>query len=146
MYNVHYKELGEIEMIQKIKSKLLEARKAKNTPAVEILKVLLGEIESEQKRGNEVNDAFIIARAKKLIESNKDCIEHTFSNDAIRLSMQNDVLETLIPQQLNEESITKIINDNSFKNMGEFMAHMKSNYAGMYDGKLASSIAKKAIV
>ena len=56
------------------------------------------------------------------------------------------ILNGFLPQQMDEFQLREAIDAfkaaNPDANMGGIMAHLKANYAGLYDGKLASQIAK----
>jgi uncharacterized protein YqeY len=56
------------------------------------------------------------------------------------------ILNEYLPQQMDEfqlrEAIDLFKTANPDANMGAIMAHLKAEYAGLYDGKLASSLAK----
>lgn len=56
------------------------------------------------------------------------------------------VLEVYVPEQLTEAKLREIIGGLKAggANMGAIMAHLKDNYAALYDGKLASQIAKES--
>lgn len=53
-----------------------------------------------------------------------------------------DILHSYLPKQLTKEELEAIIKNLNTKNVGEIMKHLKDNYSGVYDGKLASEIAK----
>lgn len=134
-------------LIKSIKDEFKQARISKDKIKTDILKVLLGEIESDQKRGTNVDDAMIIAKIKKLIQSNKECLESTFAEDtAAKLSGENKVLEVFLPKQLTKAEISALMRENGpFKNIGACMGFLKKNYAGLYDGKTASEAAKELL-
>lgn len=130
-------------MIEKIKNDMIQAMKDKNEVARDILRVLRGEIQRNEQSSKgkvEVSDSDIIKLIKKLIESVKET-----GNDNGEVA----ILETYLPTQLSGNEIESIVvrlitqeGFNSPKDMGKIMGYFKSNYDGIYDGKLLSDIVK----
>jgi hypothetical protein len=56
------------------------------------------------------------------------------------------ILNEYLPQQMDESQLRTAIEmfkaENPDANMGSIMAHLKANFAGLYDGKMASQLAK----
>ena len=56
------------------------------------------------------------------------------------------ILNGYLPQQMDESQLRTAIDmfkaENPDANMGSIMAHLKANFAGLYDGKMASQLAK----
>ena len=56
------------------------------------------------------------------------------------------ILNEYLPQQMDESQLRAAIDmfkaENPDANMGGIMAHLKANFAGLYDGKMASQLAK----
>lgn len=57
------------------------------------------------------------------------------------------VLETYLPEMLDEEDLRKTAAASKLLGwtMGDMMKHLKTQFEGRYDGKLASSIAKEIL-
>ena len=51
-------------------------------------------------------------------------------------------LSQFIPKQLTEDELRAIIVEMDASHLGEIMQKLKANYDGIYDGKLASTIAR----
>ena len=101
-----------------------------------ILTTLVGELQRTEKDPTEVT---IIAKIKKMIID----IESTLllkSSDTLR--MESQVLNKYIPQQLTEHEINQYLIMCMATNLGEFMKFMKANFAGRYDGKMVSTLAR----
>lgn len=126
-------------LYEEVKKNRLAAMKA-GSMVQSILTVFLGEIE-RLKGKEEITDQKIVAIAKKLIASNKEVLVVTQDPAMQKLmDMEIGVLSQYLPQQLTEEQIAGIIASNDLTSIKEVMAFMKANYAGLYDGKLVSSI------
>jgi uncharacterized protein YqeY len=115
---------------------------AKDYITRDILKVLKGEIE-RNKGKVELTDADIVKLVKKLIEG----VVETTNNE-----FEIKVLEKYIPKQMSDNEMKIAINLvkdtegwNSPKDMGKIMAHFKTNYDGLYDGKSLSNIVKEIL-
>ena len=68
------------------------------------------------------------------------------------ISFYHEILESLLPKQLSEEELEKVIveivaalPDKSPRQMGAVMAELKKKYDGQFDGKTASGLVKKAL-
>ena len=131
-------------LIDEIKAKRIEAMKARNTVGKTLLTTLLGELEGAAKRdGSEITDDKVIAACKKFISGNIEVIEAgaKIGSECPNLLAENLILETYIPKQLTEEQLYAIIVELKADNMGAVMQHLKGNYNGLYNGKLAANVA-----
>ena len=86
--------------------------------------------------------AVLQAEQKKLNET-KEFAEKDGRTDAVEEADKRiAVIATFLPSQLGRTEIEKIISDYSASdnaaNVGSIMKHLKENYSGQYDGKLAS--------
>lgn len=115
-----------------IKEKVLDARKKfRDSKNMRLLcNTLIGEFDRISKDPTDEQCTQII---KKMIDSNK----LTGNLD------ENKVLETFLPEQLQEEHICEILIHGEFKDLKECMKFFKENFVGRYDGKLVSSLFKK---
>jgi uncharacterized protein YqeY len=66
-----------------------------------------------------------------------------------KLQAEIAILEEFLPKQLSSDELEKIIADLKEATPGlalnVVMRHLKDNYAGQYDGKSASEIAKRVV-
>lgn len=111
-----------------------EARKFDDKVSYGILTVMVGEFD---RIDGDVPDEKVISLTKKMI----DACEMTNDHE------QAAVLKSYIPQQLSEVEIEDALQEMLVKNpdakMGQMMGFLKQNYSGMYDGKVASGVAKR---
>lgn len=130
--------------LSELKKRSLEARKNRDKVIATAAITLMGELETDAKRsGQEVTDEQVYARAKKMIDSNNETMAAT--QDAEKrdiLKKENEFFGSLLPKQLTEEDLESLVKALNPNNIGEVMKHLKENYAGRYDGKVASQIAK----
>lgn len=125
--------------LQTIKDNYLDARKARAKEVVGCLGTLLGDIETAQKRGDKVDDGFVVRLVKKYIENAK-AMSNTF---------EVDLLGSFLPFQLTEEEVRNYfvgyLEVQPEANMGDLMQALKADFEGQYDGKVASSIASELL-
>lgn len=92
-------------LAEEIKKRMFAAMKAKRTVEKEILSVALGEIQTEEARG-ESGDAVSERIVRKLIKSNRETLENTTDpQDEAKLREEQTVLEALLPKSLSVDEI-----------------------------------------
>lgn len=132
-----------MSLMEDIKAKQLAARKA-GAPEASLYTTLLGEAGAIGKNaGNrETTDQEVVAVVKKFIKNLDETITALTSRnqDAGAFLNERGVLEQFLPVQMTEQAIQNVAKQCS--SMPEFMKFLKENYAGQYDGKLASTVAK----
>ena len=139
-----------------LKSKLQEglkaAMKSKDKLLLQTVRALLTEIQYlEMQSSKEVSTEEEQALLKRELKKRKEIIE--FSEQAGRTEAKQEaeteakIIEGFLPKQLSPEELESTISDfknaNPSANMGTVMAHLKANFGGQYDGKIASGIVKK---
>jgi len=124
---------------EKINANLKSAMLSKNEFEKSILRVLIGEFNRIDKT---VSDEKAMSIIKKMIENAK-IVGNTF---------EVTYLEKYLPQQLSVDDLNKLVSQliedkkySSLKDMGKVMNDLKAEYAGQYDGKLASEIIKSKL-
>lgn len=104
--------------------------------------VILGELDRLPTRGEPTKDQ-IYSVIKKMYNnaiSIKDINEEA--------AIEADYLKDFIKKQLTDAELTEIIlqyKDMGFKNIGDYMRMLNSEYKGQFDGKKASEIIKKVM-
>lgn len=79
------------------------------------------------------------------------------SDMAERMEEEIRIIDLLLPEQMDETTLRKAIDDiieklvndgiaRDKKMMGKVMGELKAQYAGKYDGKMASEIVKAALL
>lgn len=141
-----------------IKKDLDEARKAKRKDVVTFLSTIYSDIVMFGKNnGNrQTTDEEAIKIMKNFQSKSEEVIDLLKKKDPSRVLEYEEkikLLQKYIPKQLNEEELTEIIQnyikdfDKSDKKIiGLVMNKLKENYAGMFDGKQASTIIKKVAI
>ena len=107
---------------------------------------LIADFDKQARTGKEVDGMALI---KKYLANAKDNMRlekdrgNTPGYEAYRAEV--DFLETLLPKQLTEAELREIIEGGCFNNIGQVMKYLKGDYAGQYDPKAASIIAKEIL-
>lgn len=145
-----------MSLILQIKKDQLQARKNSQTAEATLLTTLLGEAAMIGKNaGNrETTDEEVVAVIKKFVKNNTELMGYAEAESNAYLSArdENDFLSQYLPSQMTEEDIrvavqTRIVtlDEISPKLMGSVMKWLKDNYAGQYDGGLASKVVKELL-
>ncbi len=132
-------------ILDTIKTKQLEARRAKNQRSLNIFSTLFSEVEKvgKDKANRATTDEEAVAIIKKFILNASECLDATRDTvAATSLSDEIKVYETFLPQQLSYTEIKEIFDTLEDKGVPSVMKHFKANFAGRYDGKVVSNIAK----
>lgn len=131
-----------MSLMLKIKEKQVEARKAGSAEA-SLYTTLLGEAAMVGKNaGRDTTDDEVVAVVKKFIKNVDETIKALTdrNQDAQQFISERAILEQFLPAQLSDSALREIAG--GFDSMPAFMKHLKENFAGQYDGKLASTVAK----
>lgn len=136
-------------LLENLKKDVLESRKSNVPIRTAFLKTLLAEITrigfDDGKRETTESEAIIVVQkfAKNANEVIKLAPE---SINAKQAKEELNILSNYLPKQLSREELKNIIekfkSDNSPVNVGQIMTYLKQNYHNMYDGKVASELAK----
>lgn len=131
-------------MFERIKKERNESRLNRDVLKASLLTTLQGEIETISRRdGKEITDELCVKVIKSFIKGINEVLLLTFNDVMVK---EKEILEALLPSQLTEDELTKIINEILRRpgtvTMGLVMNSLKQEYPGLYDGKLASCILK----
>lgn len=147
-------------ILDSVKKAQLQARKDKRAEDASTLTTLIGEAEMIGKNdGNRVStDAEVVAVIKKFVK-NIDETLNVVSKDSTKvdrvasLTKEKALLSTFLPKQLSEDELRTILTgfvsalpEKNPKAMGKVLASLKEQYAGQYDGALASKVTKELLV
>lgn len=154
-------------LLDDLKADQLAARKVGDRLKADLLTTLIGEatqITTEEfKRGvTEVTDDKVGATVAKFLKNTKLTLENLAAERA-RLAASGGemakvdertkaaetelaILSSYGPKQMTEAELRAAIDDFRAKtpdaNVGAIMAHLKANFGGQYDGKMASALAR----
>ncbi len=131
-------------LVDEIKKRIHAAMKAGNTLEKEVLRVALGEIQTEEARGTKADDALAAKIVKKLIKSNRETLEAA-SDAEQRATLEGEIaiLQELLPRSLSVDEIVAALAPvadairaagNDGQGTGVAMKHLKVSGAEV-DGK-----------
>ena len=138
-----------------LKEALKSAMKAQDKLRLETIRSVLTEIQYEemQKSIDQLGAAECLQVALREVKKRHEAI--TFEEQAGRaeqkakLQAEIAILEEFLPKQLSADDLEKIIvtlkESTPDLALNVVMKHLKDNYAGQYDGKSASEIAKRVV-
>lgn len=137
---------------QKLKDALKESLKLREKEKLDVVRGLLSafQYESMEKKVEHLSEEQCFTIIQREIKKRKE--ELDFADKANRADLKEQplreiaLLEAFLPQQLSKEQITTLLSQIKTAtpgiNMGAAMKALKEKYAGQYDGKAASEIAK----
>ena len=142
-------------MKAQLKEALKSAMKAQDRLRLDTIRALLSEIQYEemQKGVNELAPADCSTVLQREVKKRHESIQ--FEEQAGRaeqkakLASEIAVIEEFLPKQMSAQELEKIITEFKDSTPGAalplVMKHLKEKYAGQYDGKSASEIAKRVL-
>ena len=133
---------------EKINKDYLEAFKAKNTVAKNLLSVIKGEIQTIEKNTGVENlsDEDVTKILNKSVKSLKETLASVSGEKVESVQLELNIVESYLPKQLSVEEIQSKIDAlvaSGVKNLGQIMKEFSTLPA---DKKVVSEIAKKSIV
>lgn len=158
-------------ILQKIKIEQKQARLKKDKFRAGVLTTLMAEVQIVGKNAlRETTDEEAIKVVTKFLKNLKEAFKaytgkemenyETIHIDNVdestevlqkRMDMvdEADIYNEFMPKQMTEAELTKavqdFIGDNPNTIMGQVMQHLKAEYSGTYDGKMASGIVRKLV-
>lgn len=140
---------------QKVMTELKAAMKAKDDNAKTALRAIKSAIllTKTDGSGKELDEAGEIKLVQKLVKQRQDShdiyVKQGREDLAAVEKAEIEVISKFLPEQLNEEEITKIVKEivaqtgaESMKDMGKVMGMASAKLAGSADGKTISAIVK----
>ena len=138
-----------------LKESMKSAMKAKEQIRLDTIRSLLSAIQYEemQKQTDELSEDDTIVVIKRELKKRHEELE--FANKANRSDLKEKLLleintvDAFLPKQLSVEELERIISvmkdSTPGLSLGIVMKTLKDSYAGQYDAKLASDIARKLL-
>ena len=140
-------------LVDKLRTDLLAARKARNVLATNLLSTLVGETVMVGKNvGNrETTDDEALAMVRKFLknatETLQKLVEAGRSVDNVKEEIA--ILNSYLPKQLTDEELFAVVREMKVAdptlNLGGAMKLLKEKYNGLYDGKIAGGIVKTVL-
>ena len=141
-----------MSLLSEIKRDLDVARREKNTVILTILTTLYSEaaMVGKTKRNGESTDEEVLSVIRKFKQGVEEIGRIKLFDRMMMVEI--GVYDSYLPTTMSEDELTieiiEFVNtlpDKSPKQMGVVMKHLKDNFGGRYDGKLASELVKTAL-
>jgi len=143
-------------LIEKIRQDMITARKLRNSIKKSLLVTLYAETlrVGKDKRNGDTTDEEVIATVKKFKANAEETIAllEAKNQDSSVQQQEVAILDRYLPAQMSREdltvaakSIAESLAEKGPKAMGAVMAELKKQYAGRYDGKMASDVVKTVL-
>lgn len=149
-------------MLNQIQADLKKAMLEKNSLHVQVLRMVLSALRNESiAKGlgpqGELTSADCMSVIKRLVKSRQDSIDQFKSvgqqERAATEQQEINILQVYLPKQMTEvelrlaiEVAIKATQAQNAKDLGKVMKFLQSEYAGNYDGKLASTLVTQLLV
>lgn len=153
MFSVGYRVVPLTE--QQLADDLNRAMKARDMPRVYVLRGVIAAVKNlkVERRGAELAEADLAQVVRKEIrkrEEAEEFAEKAGRSDAVAQNRsERAMLEAYAPAQLDaaalEQAIREIAADPSSQNLGAVMGALKTRFAGRFDGRQASDIARRVL-
>lgn len=148
-------------MLNQIQADLKKAMLEKNTMHVQVLRMVVSALRNESiAKGlgpqGELPPLESLAVVKRLVKSRQDSIDQFKSvgqHERAAVEQEEiDMLQIYLPKQMSEGELRQAIQiaitatqAQNAKDLGKVMKYLQSEYAGNYDGKLASSLVAQLL-
>jgi uncharacterized protein YqeY len=140
---------------QQLADDLNRAMKARDMPRVYVLRGVIAAVKNlkVERRGAEIGEADLVQVVRKEIRKREEAEEFALKAGRQEAVDQNRseraMLDAYAPAQLDpsalEEAIREIAADPSARNLGAVMGALKARFAGRFDGRQASDIARRVL-
>jgi uncharacterized protein YqeY len=138
-----------------LKEALKSAMKAQDKIRLETIRSVLTEIQYEemQKSISDLGPAECLQVVQREVKKRQEAIQFEEqagrAEEKAKLLAEISVLDGFLPKQLSKEELETIIvklkESTPDLSLNVVMKHLKDSYAGQYDGKSASEIAKRVV-
>ena len=132
-------------LIEQIKKDRIQAMKDKQKAKATALATLLGEVDTEVKRGSVLDDSLVIAKIQKTIKGLDEILK--LEPKATAVLNEKAILSAYLPPMLTEEEITQEILELNAElcpcTLGDIMRYFKGRFSGKYDPKLVKDLWEK---
>ena len=140
---------------QQLADDLNAAMKARDMPRVYVLRGVIAAVKNlkVERRGAEIGEADLAQVVRKEIRKREEAEEFAVKAGRQEAVEQNRseraILEAYAPAQLDpsvlEQAIREIAADPGSRNLGAVMGALKARFAGRFDGRQASDIARRVL-
>lgn len=136
-----------MSILTAMKKDRMQAMKDGDKAAKDVLTVFIGDMESDSKRGEKVDDNYIVPKVKKAIANAQENHKLSSNEDFLK---EVKILEKYLPQMATEDDVRTFVSkhleaEDTDKSMGGVMKALKAEYGNTLNGKEASGIVKQML-
>lgn len=144
-------------LLEKIKTDLNQALKAKKADEVSVLRFLLADLHNREiEKKGELSDEDVVAGLRKQVKVRKEAIEEFKKGEredlARKESSEVKILSKYLPQMLSPEEVEKIVDTSiektgakSAQDFGKVMGEVMKTLKGQAEGNLVAELVKKKL-
>jgi uncharacterized protein YqeY len=139
-------------LVEELKKRITQAMKERDEVAKDVLRVALGEIQTQEHRANKtMSDEEAIAVVRKLVKSNEETLASSTGERAATLTRENELLAALLPKRMTVDEVAAALEPqrdairaakSDGQATGVAMKHLKSIGAA-FDGNDATEAVKR---
>lgn len=138
----------EESMLDFLRAEMLQARLRQDTAWVKVVSTAIGDLERKYNKDFVSRDQ-MVAWAKSQLKAIEDSRSKAALHGQIFIAdeLYVKLLTSMLPAQMNEDDLYNFFMKecSGAENLGEMMKELKTRRAGMYDGKLASAVARSVL-
>ncbi len=140
-------------LYEKIQKDSLSARKERDTVKGNLLSTVLAQAKTvaiDKGHRDTVEDELVIKVIRSFLKGVNENMEFIAQGKMPpekkeSVEREKSILESYLPRQMSESELREVISKSGAANIGLAMKYLKENFDGLYDGKMASEIAKEII-
>jgi uncharacterized protein len=140
-------------LVERMQKESLEARKARDVVKASVLTTAISQvkgmaIDDGHRTPNDADVLKVVRQFLKSVDENLALAAQgkMDTTRADQFKVEREILLSYLPQQMSADELRTALGKSGAKNIGEAMKYLKTNHDGLYDGKMASEIAKEVIV
>lgn len=118
---------------------LNQAIRGRDVATRTVLRTLLGEAQNKSLRNQvPITDGLLVNLIKDFMANNVTILA---ARDKPELARENEILKSLLPQQMDDDQIRAAIVESNGSDIGQVMKYLTSTYSGQYNGSRAKTLA-----
>ena len=139
-------------LVDDLKKRITQAMKDRDEVAKDVLRVALGEIQTQEHRANApMSDEDAVAVVRKLVKSNEETLASSTGERAAILKRENEILAALLPKRMTVDEIAGALASqrdairaakSDGQATGVAMKHLKATGASFDGGDVAEAVKR----
>ena len=139
-------------IVEELRKQIAQAMRDHDDVAKDVLRVALGEIQTEEHRTNaSLSDDRAVALVRRLIKSNEETMAASTGDRAATLKRENEILSALLPKRMSAEEIVAALSPladairgakNDGQATGIAMKHLKTTGTHVDGGEVTEAVKR----